>query len=165
MTRIALLLAEFMHETATARKHLERLPTDQFDWRPHAKSFTAGQLASHIVDCIRFVEPIFGANELDMDPVDYKPFQGASVSRVLEMFDLEVANAKQIMANAVDTSAAQPWRLKLNGTVWFEKPREAVYRDMTLSHLIHHRGQFSVYLRLMEVPVPETYGPTADEGA
>jgi uncharacterized damage-inducible protein DinB len=163
MTRIDSLLAEFAHETATARKHLERLPTEQFEWRPHTKSFTAGQLASHMVDCIRWIEPIFGADELDMDPAAYKPFGAKSVAALLETFDAEVATAKQVMSSAADTSASQPWRLKVHGRVWFEKPREAVFRDMTLSHLVHHRGQFSVYLRLLEVPVPGSYGPTADE--
>ena len=163
MTRIESLLAEFTRETATARKYVERLPTDRFEWRPHARSFTAGQLASHMVDCIRFVEPIFGADELDMDPADYKPFQATSVGELLEAFDGEVAKAKHVIASTTDTSASHPWQLKLHGTVWFEKPREAVFRDMTLSHLVHHRGQFSVYLRLLEVPVPGSYGPTADE--
>jgi len=163
MTRIDSLLAEFAHEARTARKHLERLPSHQFEWRPHAKSFTAGQLASHMVDCIRWIEPIFGADELDMDPGAYKPFDAASATDLLESFDAAVTQAKQVMASAADTSATQPWRLKMNGKVWFEKPREAVFRDMTLSHLIHHRGQFSVYLRLLEAPVPGSYGPTADE--
>ena len=163
MTRIDSLLSEFAHETATARKHLERLPNDQFEWRPHPKSFTAGRLASHMVDCIRWVQPIFGADELDMDRSAYQPFGARSVAVLLEAFDGEVASAKQVMAGAADTSATQPWRLKMHGKVWFEKPREAVFRDMTLSHLVHHRGQFSVYLRLLEVPVPGSYGPTADE--
>jgi len=163
MTRIDSLLAEFAHETQTARKHLERLPNHQFSWRPHVKSFTAGQLASHMVDCVRWVEPIFAADELDMDRRAYKPFGATSVEALLETFDAEVARAKQAMASAADTTATQPWRLKMRGKVWFEKPREAVFRDMTLSHLVHHRGQFSVYLRLLEVPVPGSYGPTADD--
>ncbi len=163
MTGIDWLLAEFAHETETARKHLEPLPTGQFEWRPHPKSFTAGELASHMVDCIRWVEPIFGADELDLDPSAYKPFRAKSVAALLETFDGEVVKAKQAIANAADTSATQPWRLKMHGKVRFEKPREAVFRDMTLSHLVHHRGQLSVYLRLLEVPVSGSYGPTADE--
>jgi uncharacterized damage-inducible protein DinB len=163
MTRIDSLMAEFAHETQTTRKHLERLPNDQLDWRPHAKSFTAGQLASHMVDCIRWTESIFAADELDMDPSAYRPFRATSVAALLETFDSEAAKATQVMTSAADTSVTQPWRLKMHGKVWFEKPREAVFRDFTLSHLVHHRGQFSVYLRLLEVPVPGSYGPTADE--
>lgn len=164
MTRIDYLLAEFAHEAETTRKHLERLPGDQLEWRPHARSFTAGQLASHLIECIRWVEPIFSADELDMDSGVYQPFSAQSVEELLETFDRDVARAKQAMATAADTSATQPWRLKMRGKVWFEKPREVVFRDMTLSHLVHHRGQLSVYLRLLEVPVPGSYGPTADEG-
>ena len=163
MTTLDKLQAELDHETRTARKHLERLPNDQFDWRPHPKSFTAGQLASHIIDCIRWTESIFAADELEMDPKSYKPTNATSSAELLETFDTEVAKAKQAMASAADTEVTQPWRLKMHGKVWFEKPREAVFRDMTLNHLIHHRGQFSVYLRLLDVAVPGSYGPTADE--
>ena len=163
MTRLDALVAEFAHEAQTARKHLERLPGDKFHWRPHPKSFTAGQLASHMVDCLRWIEPIFGSDELDMDASAYSPFDATSAAALLEAFDAEVEKAKQVMASAADTGATRPWRLKMHGKVWFEKPREAVFRDMTLSHLIHHRGQFSVYLRLLDLPVPGSYGPTADE--
>lgn len=164
MTRLDFLLAELTHETATARRHLERLPPDQLAWRPHPRSSTAGQLASHLVDCLRWVEPVFAADELDMDRSAYKPFFTRSVTELLEVFDRDVATAKQAIASAADLEATQPWRLKMNGKVWFEKARELVFRDMTLSHLIHHRGQLSVYLRLLEVPVPGSYGPTADDG-
>ena len=163
MTRTGILIAEFTRETGTARKHLERLPDSQYAWRPHAKSYTAGELASHLVDCIRWVEPIFGADEFDMDPSAYKPFQADSTAALLHAFDTDVAKAKQVMESTADTEAAHKWRFKLRGAVRFEKPREAVFRDMALSHLVHHRGQLSVYLRLLEVPVPGSYGPTADD--
>ena len=163
MTRSDSLLSEFAHEAETTRKHLERLPAGKFEWRPHAKSFTAGQVASHIVDCIRWIEPIFGADDLEMDPSAYKPFDAKSAAALLQAFDAEVAKATQLMASSADTSATQPWRLKVHGKVWFEKPREAVFRDMTLSHPVHHRSQFSAYLRLLDVPVPVSHGPTADD--
>jgi uncharacterized damage-inducible protein DinB len=139
------------------------LPTGQFEWRPHKKSFTAGQLASHMVDCIRWVEPVFGADEFGIDPSTYKPFEAKSATALLDTFDGEVVKAKRVMASSADTNAAQPWRLMIHGKVWFEKPREVVFRDMTLSHLVHHRGQFTVYLRMLGLPVPVSYGPTADE--
>src|SRR5882672_11444713 len=131
MTRIDLLLAELTHETQTARKHLERLPDHQFDWRPHAKSFTAGQLAAHMVECIRWTASIFSADELDMGPGAYQPIGATSVAALLQAFDAEVARAKQAMASTTDKDANEPWRLKMHGKVWFEKPREAVFRDMT----------------------------------
>jgi uncharacterized damage-inducible protein DinB len=158
-----MLLAEFEQEARTTRRHLERLPEERFDWRPHPKSFTGGQLASHLLDCIRWTGPIFGADELDMDPATYRPFRATSSAGLLEAFDGEVAQAKQAIAQAGDPEAVQPWRLRLHGKVLFEKPREAVFRNMTLSHMVHHRGQLSVYLRLLDVPVPGSYGPSGDE--
>jgi uncharacterized damage-inducible protein DinB len=163
VTRLDTLLAEFTHEAATTRRHLERLPADRFAWRPHPKSPSAGALASHLVDCVRWVVPTFAADELDMDPAAYAAFDATSLSALLEAFDAEVDRAREAIANAPDSGAVAPWRLKIRGETRWEKPREAVFRDMTLSHLVHHRAQLSLYLRLLDVPVPGSYGPTADD--
>jgi len=165
MTMIESLTMEFEHEAQTTRKHLERLPGDKLDWRPHEKSFTARGLASHIVSCVGWADSIFNRDELDMDPATYKPYQATSVADLLKTFDDKVADCKQALAAATDATITQPWRLKIMGRVRFEKPKAAVFRDFTLSHLIHHRGQLSVYLRLLDVPVPGSYGPSADERA
>ena len=152
------------HETTTTRRHLERLPPDKLSWRPHAKSFTAAGLASHLVECVRFAEPIFGAPELDFDPAAFRPFVAASIEELLQAYDEAVEKGAAALASGSDASAADLWRFKIKGRVRFERPRAEVFRDFTLSHLIHHRGQFSVYLRLLDVPVPGLYGPSADEG-
>jgi uncharacterized damage-inducible protein DinB len=157
------LTEEFGHETRTTRKHLERLPGDKLDWRPHAKSYTAGGLASHIVECVCWTDSIFGQDELDMDPATYQTYQAASLADLLKTFDDRVAACTHVLGRAADGDLMRPWRLKVMGRLQFERPRAAVFRDMTLSHLIHHRGQLSVYLRLLDVPVPGSYGPTADE--
>lgn len=154
---------QFNQETKTTRRHLERLPNDKLDWRPHEKSYTAGALASHIVECIKWTPDIFTKNELNFDPATYKPYLAASTAELLEAFEKAVADGKQVLAAADDEAAMQMWSLKFNGKPLFERPRIDVMRDFTLSHLIHHRGQFSVYLRLLDVPVPGSYGPTADE--
>lgn len=163
MTRIGSLAVEFEHEAQTTRKHLERLPGDKLDWRPHEKSFTARGLASHIVECVGWAESIFGMDEFDFDPTTYKPYQATSVAELLETFDEKVASGTQALAGVADEHLMLLWRLKIMGRVRFEKPKAAVFRDFTLSHLIHHRGQLSVYLRLLNVAVPGSYGPTADE--
>ena len=163
MTRLAGLIAEFEHETRTTRRHLERLPDDQLGWRPHPKSFTAAGLACHLVDCVRWTHAIFAMDELDMDPATYETCQATSVAGLLESFDGDVARGREALAGASDAAVLAPWRLKIRGRLRFEKSRLDVFRDFTLSHLIHHRGQLSVYLRLLEVPVPGSYGPTADE--
>ena len=163
MTRLESLLRELTHETTTTRTHLARLPDAAFEWRPHPRSFTAGELACHMVDCIRLATAVFAADELDLDPKTYQPSQAGSAAALLEAFDGAVAAALAAMAGSDDNDAAQPWRFTIRGKVRFEKPREAAFRDMALSHLVHHRGQFSVYLRLLEVRVPGLYGPTGDD--
>ena len=161
---IDVLIAEFEHEARTTRKHLERLLGDRLDWRPHEKSFTARGLASHVVECVSWAPSIFRRDELDFDPATYKPYFAASVPDLLKAFDDKVAEGKQALAAVTDADLMRPWRLTILGKVRFEKPKAVVFRDFTLSHLIHHRGQLSVYLRLLNVPVPGSYGPTADEG-
>jgi uncharacterized damage-inducible protein DinB len=157
------LKAEYDREAQTTRRHLERLPGDKLDWRPHAKSFTAAALASHIVECIGWADSILTGEEFDFDPASYKPYRGESVADILKTFDARVESGQRAFAHATDEMLMQPWRLKVMGRVRFERPRSAVLRDFTLSHVIHHRGQFSVYLRLLDVPVPGSYGPSADE--
>ena len=163
MKTIDSLRMEFENETQTTRKHLERLPNDKLDWRPHEKSFTASGLASHIVELISLGESVLKTDELDFDPATYKPYRTTSVVDLLKTFDDNVASCKQALAAAHDESMAQPWRFKIMDRVRFEKPKAVAFRDFSLNHMIHHRGQFSVYLRLLDVPVPGSYGPTADE--
>lgn len=163
MKLIDSLIAEFEHEAKTTRKHLERLPEDKLDWRPHQKSFTAGGLASHITEMVSWTDAILNQDEIDFDPATYKPYVAASVADLLKTFDDNVAKGRQALAGATDDTLQQPWRLKIRGRVQVEKPRAAALRDFALSHLIHHRGQFSVYLRLLDIAVPGSYGPSADE--
>ena len=163
MANIESLRREFEQETKKTRPHLERLPEDKLDWRPHEKSFTAGGLASHLVECVGWAESIFGLDELNVDPATYKAFAAGSVAEVLRAFDDRVARGARALADADDEALAGTWRLKLRGKTRFERSRGDVFRDFTLNHLIHHRGQFTVYLRLLNVAVPGTYGPSADE--
>lgn len=157
------LIAEYNHETRTTRRLLERVPADQFEWRPHPKSFTAGGLSSHIVDCVGWLERIFTLDELDVDPSTFRPYQAASSDALLTDFDEKVTSGNGILRGLDESALGAPWRLKLLGKVRVERPKAEAFRDFTLSHMIHHRGQLSVYLRLLDVPVPGSYGPTADE--
>ena len=163
MNLIKSLTREFEHEAETTRKHLERLPGDKLDWKPHQKSFTAAALASHIVDCASWTESIFTQDEFNFDPATYKLFLAKSTEDLLSTFDETVKVGKQVLSATDEASLDQPWRLKIMGNVLFEKSKAEVFRDFVLSHLIHHRGQLSVYLRLLEIPVPGSYGPSADE--
>jgi uncharacterized damage-inducible protein DinB len=163
MTFIESLRTEFQHEAASTRKALERVPEGQLDWQPHEKSFSARDLVSHIVECVGWAESICTADEFNFDPATFKPFRAASIPDLLAVFDQRVDSGARAMAGVTDVDLMKPWRLAIQGRVRFEKPKLVVLRDFTLNHLIHHRGQLSVYLRLLNVPVPGAYGPTADE--
>ena len=158
-----MLRAELDHEAATTRKLLERVPDDRLDWRPHAKSFSTGGLASHIVDCFWWGDAILNGDEYDFDPATHRSYQATSAADLLSRLDTLTAKCREALARADEQRMLSPWRLKIRGRQRFERPRVVVLRDFTLSHLIHHRGQLSVYLRLLDVPVPGAYGPSADE--
>jgi uncharacterized damage-inducible protein DinB len=155
------LRLEFDRETKATRQYLARLPGDKLAWRPHAKSFTAGDLASHIVECVRWTGAIFGQDEFDA--TTFTPCRASSAEELLGTFDLDVRRGTLLLAGLDDWGLMSPWRMTIKGKLRFERPKAMVFRDFTLSHLIHHRGQLSVYLRLLDVPVPGAYGPTADE--
>ena len=154
---------EFSHETALTRKMLGRAPEAHFAWKPHTKSMTLGRLAGHIAEIPGWVSHILTTEEMVIDMDKYKPFEPATLSDLLKVFDANVASAAECMKGRSDAILNATWRLKVGDRVVFELPRVAVIRLMVLNHMIHHRGQLSVYLRLRDVPVPATYGPSADE--
>ncbi len=157
------IIREFEHEAQTTRRHLERLPEDKLDWRPHEKSYTAGALAAHLVECIRWGDSIFTQDEFNFDPATFKFYKAESVDDLLKNFDEAVGDCQRALQSVDETALEKNWRLMMRGRTLVEKNKADVFRDFTLSHLIHHRGQFSVYLRLLDVAVPGSYGPTADE--
>jgi uncharacterized damage-inducible protein DinB len=160
-------LPEYDHEFATTRRLLERVPEAEFGWKPHEKSMTLGQLAGHIANlafwCSATMDAPFydlasGAKEATID-------SPASVAELLEGFDRKVAAARASLAKATDAEFMAPWALKQGGHEIFSMPRAAAVRSFVFNHMIHHRGQLTVYLRLKDVPLPPIYGPTADEQA
>jgi uncharacterized damage-inducible protein DinB len=157
------LLPEFDHEMATTRKLLDRVPADNFTWKPHPKSMSLGQLAAHLAGLPGWVAGIINEDSYDIKGDSGNPPEGRSQSDILEMFDKNVAAARKAIASKTDAEFMAPWTLKRNGQDLFTIPKVSVVRSFLLNHLIHHRGQFSVYLRLNDVPLPPIYGPTADE--
>jgi uncharacterized damage-inducible protein DinB len=160
------LLPEFDHEMATTRRALERVPLDKASWRPHAKSYTLGELANHLAQIPGWTEPTLTRDSLDMSPEagDFLPPPVAETRKaLLASFDENLAQARKALAETSDEAFFQPWTLKTGDTEHFTMPRIAVFRSFILSHIIHHRAQLGVYLRLNDVPVPSSYGPTADE--
>lgn len=166
MTARDTLLPEFDLEMATLRKMLDRVPADRGGFRPHEKSMTLGRLAGHLVEC-----PMWGIVALDRDEFDLAPPGGAPLERyevtdrsaALARFDSDVAKARTLIAEATDDQLQQPWTCKAGGHTVMTLPRFIVLRRFLLNHMIHHRAQLGVYLRLLDIPVPPTYGPSADE--
>ncbi len=163
MTALESLVSEYNSEMRSTRRMLERIPPDRLDWRPHVKSFSAGDLAAHIVDSLDWLEHILTRDEFDFDPKTFTSSPGTSLNAILAKFDKQVAEGTEILARLDDAALASHWRFKVLGKIRVDRPKATAFRDFTLSHMIHHRGQLSVYLRLLDVPVPGAYGPTADE--
>lgn len=157
-----ILLPEFDQEMTGARKTLERVPEDKFGWKPHEKSMTLGRLAQHLSEIPGWVKPTLEQDSLDFS-LPYQPPPIAPRAQMLEAFDKSVAEARALMAATGDERLAEPWSLSSDGKTLFTMPRIAVLRGMIMNHLIHHRAQLGVYLRLNDVPVPALYGPSADE--
>ena len=157
------LAAELQREAATTRKMLERVPEDKFGWKPHEKSMPLGRLAGHVAELPTLVAPVLKQDELDFATGNFQPLNPSSVAELLERFDGNVAAAAELLKDQTDERMHETWRLRSGDRVFVELPRVAVIRSMVLNHIVHHRGQLSVYLRLLDVPLPSVYGPTADE--
>ncbi|MGB7070114.1 MAG: DinB family protein [Pyrinomonadaceae bacterium] len=160
----AALIAEMEQEAATTRKCLERVPTDKFAWKPHEKSMAFGQLAVHVAEMFGWTPPTLQQSELDFAKIDYKPFEPATTDDLLEYFDKNVAEALDVLRNTSDETYLENWTMRNGETVYFTLPKIATMRSFVMNHIVHHRGQLSVYLRLNDIPVPSIYGPSADEG-
>ncbi|MGH9356160.1 MAG: DinB family protein [Terriglobia bacterium] len=159
-------LPEFDHEMVNTRRTLERVPEDKFAWKPHDKSTSLGRLASHVADLPGFATIIFKVDSLDMAApggARRQPANASNRQELLAAFDKNVVEAHAAIAGAPDEAFKQKWALLRAGKEIFNLPRAAVLRAFMLSHLIHHRAQLGVYLRLNDVAVPSIYGPSADE--
>jgi uncharacterized damage-inducible protein DinB len=163
MSIAASVLPEFDQEMATTRTMLERVPETRAQWTPHVKSWTLGQLASHISNLPRLGLIAMEADELDVSsPGSGKSPEFDSTANLIRTFDENVRRARAAIESASDSDMMEPWTLRRGGRTVWTLPRAAVLRSFILSHMIHHRGQLSVYLRLNDVPLPSVYGPSAD---
>ena len=159
------LLPEFDLEMANTRKVLERVPEAAFTWKPHEKSFSMGELAGHVASIPGWMTSILVEDAFDVSPggVPATFPQAASAKEALAMFDEGLAGARAALVAVSDATFLKSWALLANGEPLFSMPRVAVVRSFVMNHLIHHRAQLCVYLRLKDVPVPALYGPSADE--
>lgn len=160
---MASVATEFRDEAKTTRRVLERVPADKLTWKPHGKSLSAGQLALHIAAVPgRFVSTL-QKSEHEVDPGAFRFEEPKSTEEILTVFDQSVKDAGGFLDGLSEEQSRANWTLKARGQTLFTKSKLDVIRMIMLSHIYHHRGQLSVYLRLLEVPVPSIYGPSADE--
>jgi uncharacterized damage-inducible protein DinB len=158
-----LLLAEYDHEVATTLKLLQRLPDSELGWKPHEKSMTLGALATHLSNIPNWAGPLLNDTSFDLSAAPPNLEPKASRVEILEAFDTAARQARGWM-DRTDAEYYAQWTLKRAGQAMFSVPRISAFRTFVLNHLIHHRGQLSVYLRMRDVPLPSIYGPSADEG-
>jgi uncharacterized damage-inducible protein DinB len=157
------LIAELQMEAANTRKMLEKVPTDKNDWKPHEKSMKLGNLANHVAELAGWTVFTMGSDELDLSKMDYKPVIATSTEQLLATHDANFNKAIAALEGASNEDFDKIWTLRHGDHVIMAMPKKAVLRSMVFSHLIHHRGQLSVYLRLLDVPIPGMYGPSADD--
>jgi uncharacterized damage-inducible protein DinB len=157
------LLAEYDHEMGTTRRLLERVPDERLTWKPHEKSMSMAGLATHLGNIPHWGETILSGPFFDLGDAPPTLQPRGSRTEILDAFDAATRKTRGVM-DRTDAEYASAWTLKRGGHEMFTMPRIAAFRSFVLNHVIHHRGQLSVYLRLNDIPVPAIYGPSADEG-
>lgn len=165
MRFVDILLVEFDREAGLTQQVLERLPGDRFDWQPHPRSRSLGQLALHLAELPRWGASVAAGAEFDLDQIPEVPATTpSSVASLLALFTANASEARRAVSSRTDAELLAPWTLRRGGEEVFTVPRLMAIRTVLLQHATHHRGQLTVYLRLLDVPLPPLYGPSADEG-
>jgi len=157
------MIGEIQQEAATTKRVLERVPGDKLSWKPHPRSMSLGQLAMHIATIPGGITKLAQVDEFEVNPANFNPPVPKTTQEILTALDAGVKAAQECLSGLSEASAFGNWRATVNGKEVMAIPRAAMLRTLMLNHWYHHRGQLSVYLRLLEVPVPTIYGPSADE--
>lgn len=157
-------IGELQHEAISTRKCFERIPEDKSEYKPHEKSFTMSRLATHIAEMVDWISVTCNTSELDFAAGGYQPKDFKTNAELLEYLDKNIEAAIESLKNTSDEEMMKDWSLKNGETTLMTMPKVQVIRSFCLNHIINHRGQLSVYLRLNDIPVPSLYGPSADEG-
>jgi uncharacterized damage-inducible protein DinB len=162
MSIIQMLLKEMNNEANTTRKMLSRVPTDKFDWKPHQKSMSLKQLATHVAELPGWVDMALNTSELDFASNPYSPVEVKDTEDLLSYFEKTLEQGKTALSAASEDQLTEMWTLRNGDQVYSTEPKADVIR-MAYSQTVHHRAQLGVYLRLLDVPIPGSYGPSADE--
>jgi uncharacterized damage-inducible protein DinB len=163
ITMLEPMSGEIEQEAAITKRVLERVPPDKLGWKPHPKSMSLGQLAMHIATIPGGISRLAAVDEFEFDPANFDPPTPTNAAEILAALDASVQAAQEYLRGVSEPSAMATWRLMANGKEVMAMPRAGLLRSIMLNHWYHHRGQLSVYLRLLEVPVPAIYGRSADE--
>ena len=156
---------EIREEAKGTRKMLERVPVNSLTWKPHEKSMTLGRLASHVAEIPGWVNYTLDSDEIDFGKFNYAPPVVNTTDDLLKILDDNVEKAVASLNKSAIEDFSKMWTMRNNETVYFTLPKLVVIRQFAMNHLYHHRGQLSVFLRMLDVPLPGVYGPTADEMA
>lgn len=159
------LVIELEQEAATTRRMLERVPEDRLGWQPHEKSMSLARLAGHLANLFTWSQVIFEEDGLDLGGDFTPPPVPENRRQILDAFDTNIAACKERIAAADDARLMETWTMRHGERVLARLPRASALRSWVFNHALHHRGQLSVYLRLLDVPLPQVYGPTADDPA
>lgn len=157
------LIGELKNEGASTRKMVERVPTDKLDWRPHEKSMTLGRLATHIAELPIWIPRLIESNEWDGTKTPHVTAKCETTESIVRLFDETLQKAMEALNSLSDESMNLVWTMRRGEYIIFHAPRKVALRSLAFNHIYHHRGQLSVYLRLLDIPVPGMYGPSADE--
>ncbi len=157
------LIAELEREAIATRKIFESIQDEHWNWKPHEKSYTLGALSTHIADITGWVDMMIHKDELDFANTDYVSPKITNKSELMQTFEENLAKSKVALQKTTDEQFSEKWRMRNGEQIYFELPKDINLRTWVFSHIVHHRAQLGVYLRLLNVAVPTTYGPTADE--
>ena len=162
MTQAQIFLAELKHEATATRAHLERVPMDKLDWQPHAKSMTLGRLATHVAENPSWFQTTLIQDELDFTKSTYVPPVVKTNEELLSLLDQNLKQAEEVLSTFPDERMSEMWTMRNGEEIFFTLPKNRVVRTWCLNHWYHHRAQLGVFLRLLDIAVPGTYGPSAD---
>jgi uncharacterized damage-inducible protein DinB len=163
MTIAQAFLEELKQENISTKKMLERVPMEKGDWKPHKKSMPLARLASHVAENLQWIAMAIETEELDLSKQPYEPFIPKTTEELIKYLEESEDKAKKALSNCSDEEMMKNWTMRSGKQVFFTMPKVTMIRNFCINHMIHHRGQLSVYLRLLGVPLPGIYGPTADE--
>lgn len=162
MTRLSLFRTELENEAVVTRKMLAAVPDSKYDWKPHPKSMSIRQLTTHIAELPSWIGLTLHTNELDLATTDYKPTPISNTTQLVEVFEQNLADGLNQLTNGKEDTLDEQWTLRNGDAVYLMEPKAQVIRT-SISQIIHHRAQLGVFLRLLDVPIPGAYGPSADE--